>query len=145
MIHVRQTIRHAAVKALCDANTAAHRRVFAGRSKALQTKDLPAICVYAWRESSEIASSDLAMSRSLFLMVDAYAEEKDGMLDDALDSLSAQIETAMLASSIAPARYVELIETVIELSGDGEKKVGIARHKYKINYGTAPGTAETSN
>lgn len=151
MIHPRQTIRNAVVERLraplpdqsCGSAgpTAAGCRVFSGRVRPLFPKDLPAILVYARQEradpDSRAADGQRPLRRRLDLAVEIVAMARED-LDDALDSLAAQVEARLDGFEIPTHRTARLglTDTEIDLVGEGEQMLGAARLTWTITYYT---------
>lgn len=97
-MHRRTRIRRRVVELLRGA-TVAGQRVWANRFLPLTNRELPAILVYALDESIDPDSRTTApreLTRRLSLAVDGIvAAGSEGEIDDALDALSLEIETAL--------------------------------------------------
>ncbi len=115
MVHQRTVIRHAVV-ALLLGQTAAATRVYAARQLPVRKGELPAVMVFTNRDPVDPDSADTApreLRRRLELVIDALVAGVDGAaLEDALDAIALQIETAMAADPyLSVADVVEAINT----------------------------------
>lgn len=144
-MHARKAIRDAVVTALTGlATTGAN--VFASRpeSRPLPQSSLPALRVFTVDEVAEPSgmSRPRTLARSLTLGVEASAIATSA-LDDALDGICDEVETALGNTKPAAAKDLRLLSTVIEFDGGAEQPVGRARMEFLIDYQTpenAPGT-----
>lgn len=144
--HERQLIREAAVAALLgtepDYNTAARDRVFETRVVPFNRKKLPAISVYSLSESVDPESAKSApreLKRSLTLAIEAAVIATESMnLDDALDEISLEIEIALHRDDSLGGKVSDLVlsGTELDVVGDGENPVGVARLSYSATYYT---------
>tara|TARA_Y100001937_G_scaffold100419_2_gene137461 strand:+ start:8573 stop:9013 length:441 start_codon:yes stop_codon:yes gene_type:complete len=135
MTHARQTIREKIVTNVTGLGLTGSN-VFDTKLYNLTQASLPALCVYAEAESSEMSNiTSNTLDRSLDVMVEAYCEQND-QIEDTLDTICEQIEEAIgadptLTSSCAS---IVLTNTEIDFTSLGEKPVGIARLSYTVNY-----------
>lgn len=143
MSHERQDIRNQAVTQLIAGNTGAAGRVFKTRMSPIKEgAELPAISVYTLDEDVDSSSADTAprrLIRNLDLVIDAWVQvPADGSIDDAVDDLALQIETAMDADIYLgkTARFSFLSRTEIAVSVDGDKISGCAHMTYSVEYRT---------
>jgi hypothetical protein len=138
MAHVRKTIRDAAKAALTGLTTTG-ARVFASRVYDLQESDLPGLRVYTNGESAAPSSAGVGHSveRVLELVIEACSKKASG-LDDELDAMLEEVEVA-LGAGLAPAKSVELRRVEIEMQGEADKPIGVARMTFEVSYFTALG------
>ena len=102
MSHVRQQIREAFGTA-CSGLSTTGTNVFQTRVYPLETGALPGLCIYTTSESisdvvGEIGGAARLVSRALSVRVEGYARAASN-LDDTLDTISAEVETAVANSS----------------------------------------------
>ncbi len=149
MAHQRQLIREAAKTALVGIspyNTAAQTRVYETRVVPWRRLELPAIAVYALDESISVnGSAPREFTRTLQLEV-VGAVEAVSNVDDSLDSLAAQIETAMQADETLAGTCGDCILTATEIAvdADAQKPIGFIRMVYEVTYYTyaTPGDSD---
>lgn len=144
MTHVRTQIRDAAVSALTGLATTG-TRVYPSRLTPLRDADLP--CLLVMTNDEDIAGADVhgvLQERTLRLAVRAVAKIS-GTLDDTLDTIVAEVETALDAQTFGGlAKSVNLAAISIEMDDALEKPAGFAELAYTVTYYTAagiPGTA----
>lgn len=138
-MHERQAIRDAAVTALAGA-TAAGARVYKTRLAPIRQAELPAISVYTEEESvtpESLKTSPRELTRSVTLAVEAWVRATDNV-DDALDDLALEIETAMDADQNLGATAFDsiLMRTEIGLKLDGDRPMGCVHLEYAVTYHT---------
>lgn len=141
MAHARQLIRDAAVTALTGLTTTTSS-VYSGRVHPYDT--LPCLSVYTTIESVEEGELGTKQMRIVMLRVEARARAASD-LDDTLDTVCAEVETALMADQTlgGTCKHLELQQTEIELSGDAEQPVGLAVLDFAVLYridGTDPTT-----
>jgi len=135
--HLRRQIRDAAVSALSGLTTSG-TRVFENRVYDLQDTDLPGLRIYTNNEDVEIASLGISrlLERSLELVVECCA--KSTTFDDTVDLMIQEVEVAIAANQgMGGAKYVQLKRIEIEMAGEGEKPIGVARMTFEVPYITA--------
>jgi hypothetical protein len=144
MIHHRTIVRNAVVARLVSAVTAAGSRVTSTRVEPHRAGQLPAISVYTLSESvrpESAMAAPLELTRDLKLEIAGWvAHTAEVPVDEAMDSLAAEIERAMDAN-----RYLggELAESVLEstemsVRDDADPIVGIVTLTYAVMYRTQP-------
>lgn len=142
MAHYRQTIRNAVVDIL-DGLETTEDRVFATRTAPLASDKLPALCIYTVSETSEPhrIGSSRAVLRKLSLVVEGVAEVNE-TLDDTLDDIAAEVETAIGADTtlgLSSGVYdCTLDSTQIAIRGGAEskKETGSVVMTFTVNYRT---------
>lgn len=141
--HVRRQIRDAAVTALTGLTTTGSR-VYDSRVYAMQDTNLPGLRIFTNNEAVKISSMGVTrlLERDLELVVEACVKQND-TFDDTLDLILKEVETA-LAAGLTGAKYVQLKNIEIEMDGDGEKPVGVARMTFEAPYITANGTPDVA-
>ena len=136
MPHARQQIREAVVQALTGLQTTGSN-VY--ESRVYPHDVLPSLAVYTVRdEPRQEQTLGQLVHRELTLVVEARAKPADGgpTVDDQLDTICAEVEAALMADQTLGGlvQGTELQETEIELSGELERPVGIARMRWRIVY-----------
>lgn len=147
MAHQRKLIRHAVVAVLANAATAAGARVQGTRIDSHKKTEIPAISVYTLSETVDDAGSGAApreITRNVKLEVAGWVAHSDVLpVDDAMDDLAEQIESAMDAN-----RYLggEAADTILESTemqvraedGRSDPLTGIVTLTYSVTYRTTP-------
>lgn len=139
--HPRAGIRAFVVERL--QGLAALATVTASRVHNFRPNELPGAAVYTRREASERDSLRGTLKRALDLVVEIYLEGGDS-LDDEADALCLAVEAALAADLRFGRQALDsfLLETMIGLSGEGERRLGLARLTYRVIYRTgADGSA----
>jgi len=145
MSHVRQQIREAAATVLTGLTTTS-TRVFQSRLRPLKDTDLPCLLVNTDDEDIETIGFTVGaqQERSLMLSIRAVAKVSS-TLDDTLDTILAEVETALAAQTLGNrAKGLVLEKISIEMNDELEKPVGIATAQYRVTYYTATGTPGTA-
>ena len=149
MSHVRQQIRDRAETVLTGLTTTGDN-VFASRIYPFQEDDtdLPGLCIYT--ESEEVRNDDEdtvsgVQVRSMLLVVEGYSILTTG-LDDKLDTIAAEVETAIFADQYfnSLAHGTDLVGIETDISADAEKPVGVVRLIFRVYYLTTEGAPETA-
>ncbi|MFV3077967.1 hypothetical protein [Niveispirillum fermenti] len=141
--HIRRRLRDHVVSLLAAGVSPAllpPGRVLKSRVRELGEDELPAILVYALRETAARQSYD-ALDRVLELAIDIRVAANDG-LDDMLDGLAAAVEVLMdMDPSLGGlAQDSMLAETEIGLAGgQGVVTNGAALLKYRVRTVTPTG------
>lgn len=143
--HVRQQIREAAA-ALLTGLASTGPRVFQSRVYPLHESDLPALRIYATEESAEAATihNPKLLSRALTLVVECCARAETD-LDDTLDTMAKEVETALgnAPTLSGTARDCTLTGTEIDMQGEGDAPLGVARLSFAVLYNTAANAPDT--
>ena len=143
--HLRKQIRDAAVAALTGLATSASR-VFENRVHELQDAHLPGLRIYTNDDSVVIASLGVGRltERRTELVVECCSKQSSGM-DDELDAMIKEVEVAIAANQgIGGAKWVQLRSVKIDMEGEAEKEVGVARMTFDVHYVTALGTPDVA-
>lgn len=143
--HIRKQIRDAAAAALGSATTGG-ANTFESRTHELQDANLPARRVYTNDEDARISSlgTGRLIERALELVVECCSKKASG-LDDELDLMIQETEVIIAANqSIGGAKYVQLARIDIDMEGEAEKEVGVARMTFNVLYITALATPDTA-
>lgn len=135
-MHKRTQIKNAVVSALTGLVTTG-TNVFPSRVHAIPAKHLPGLLVYPDEEDSEPGETgpNRSLDRELSLVIDGQA--KSGAdIDDVLDGIAEEIETAMNVDRHFSGLALEsfLSSTVFRLSGEGRQRAGKIKMTYKIFY-----------
>lgn len=143
--HVRKQIREAAVAALGGLPTS-EDRVFKSRTYDLQENDVPGLRVYTNDESIGTASMGVGRRREhrLTLLVEACSKQSAGM-DDELDAMVKQVTARLdVNQGIGGAKWVEPRGVDIDMDGEADKEIGVARMTFEVLYYTAQGAPDVA-
>jgi len=152
--HVRKQIRDQVVSVVTGLATTGSS-VFASRRYPFQKHELPAIAVYAVSEDSdaENISSARHLERTAEIIIEGVAQDNDA-LDDTLDAMAKEIETAIGAAVTNKAsslrglvRDMVLINSQMALQPDktAEIKTGSIVLTYRVPYRTRLADPTTIN
>ena len=137
--HLRKQIRDAVAAALTGLATSG-ARVYESRTHELQDANLPGLRIYTNSEDarvSEILSSNRVLERDLELVVEACSKKSSG-LDDELDLMVQEVEVAIAANQGAGgAKWIQLKSIEIDMEGEAEKEIGVARMTFEVRYNAA--------
>ncbi len=134
MPHARQQIREACA-ALVTGLTTTGSRVFQSRMRPQDT--LPCLLVTTADEDVRPGTISTIYERELLLVVRGFAKG-NSTVDDTLDQIALEVETAMAARKDATLDKIE-----VEFDDELEKPVGSIAITYRITYFTAAGTPGT--
>jgi hypothetical protein len=140
MAHERTEIREAVVAQLIAASTAAGSRVYETRLAPIRTAELPAISVYVDSETvrpDSMSSAPRELKRTAELAIEAWARA-DADVDDVLDALALEIETAMDSDvNLDETAFNSVLSsTEVKISMDGDRPMGVVRLVYAVVYHT---------
>lgn len=140
-VHERQAIRAAVVAQLVASSTSAGARVYPMRQPPVRKVELPAICVYTDSEETDEESANTAarwLKRKALVAIEIWAEATTAV-DDVLDALALEVETAMdQDDSLAGTAFWAWgpASTEIGITAIGDKPVGCCRMLYAVTYKT---------
>jgi len=147
MAHERKLLRDAIVTRLVAANTVAGARVTTNREPPLDSELLPAILVFTESEKVDEGSQQTApreLKRTAILIVEAWVAAASDALEDAMDAVALEIETAMdqdinLSNPdddepCALAFDSMLIGTEFGVNVTGETPFGCVHLEYAVTY-----------
>ena len=148
MSHVRQQIREAFGTACAGLSTTG-TNVFQTRVYPIESGSLPGLCIYTTSETVSDQVQDLGgaarlVTRSLSVRVEGYARATSN-LDDTLDTISAEVETA-----VADSTSIDALLTDLELSStdvsftEGDREIGVITLDFGVIYTTAFNDPETA-
>ena len=136
MSHARQQIREK-FGTLLTGLTTTTTHVTESRVYPVATASLPHLSIYSVQEE---LNEDLGVIgdlefRTLTVVVEARAKQNSD-LDDKLDTIAAEVETAIFANPTldALAKTTELISTSIEQDDESEKKTGLMIMNFEVTY-----------
>ena len=147
MAHLRQQIRERVATTVTGLTTTG-ARVYQSRVYPMADANLPGLLVYSTSESSEpdvMTSGNRTLFRELEIVIEGYAKATSN-LDDTLDLISDEIETAIAADRTVNslARDATLASTAITLIGEGEKPLGVVTLTYRVTYRNAMNAPDTA-
>ncbi len=136
MAHARTQIRQRIIQTLTGLPTT-KKRVFGSRVYPMDIDSLPGIAVYTLSEQSEPATMNSRLVRMLDVAVEIYAKLADD-IDGLIDKIAVEVESAIAADTdiLDMVKWINLTETKIEISGDGEKPVAVATLTFSVRYET---------
>ena len=143
--HLRRQIRERVATDLTGLSTTGSN-VFQTRIFNLEKSKLPCLLIFTEEEAAEISSmaSPRIVFRNLSLVVEGYAAAKANV-DDVLDAISKEVETAMAGdvgiNSLATDSF--LTDVQISYSGEGSKPIGVIRMTYSIQYRNPENTPDS--
>jgi hypothetical protein len=138
--HVRRQLRDAVVTRLTGlATTGAN--VYAHRAYPLERAKLPALRVYTVSETVEIVTihAPMVQDRNVEVRVEGVEAAAEADLDDTLDQIAKEVETALSAALTVGGKPVTLAYTgcEIELDDEAAKPHGIVTLSYTARLFTA--------
>ena len=141
MAHVRQQVRERAGTILTGLSLTGSN-VFESRLYPLIDADLP--CILITTDGEEIIESTISgvVQRSILLNI-AIKDKLTTDLDDRIDAISIEVETAIANDTSAILRNSALVDVEIELDPDGDQPIGTAKLLYRVQAFTAPNDPET--
>ena len=146
MSHVRQQIRERVATDLTGLSTTGSN-VFQSRVYPMEGAGLPGLIVYTNSESVDLdeTSSGRHLVRILDVVVEGYVKATSNS-DDTVDTIAAEVETAIANDSDlnSLAKDSILATTEVELSGDAEKPIAVVRMTFTVVYVTADNAPETA-
>lgn len=144
MSHVRQQIREAAATAL-SGNTQAGTRVYSSLVYPTSSSDLPLVHVRVDSEESDLAGVGGLLQRIANVVVTAVDDAEESALDNALDTLAAEIEAQLGGNTFSGiSKQTVLTSTEVNRSGDGATPVASIALTFQVTYHTDDGDAETA-
>jgi len=102
----------------------------------LQDVNLPGLRIYTNNEDVRVDSIgvDRQVERGLDLVVEACSKKTTG-LDDELDLMIQEVEVVIAANqNLGGAKRIQLTGIEIDMEGEAEKEVGIARMTFQVRY-----------
>ena len=135
MAHARQTIREAAATKVTGLTTTGSR-VF--QSRAVPQESLPFLLITTNDEEIVPGTIGNLIERQMELVVTGYAKQTS-TVDDVLDTIAAEVETAMAGFTYRNA----LKSLAVDFEETLEKPVGLIRLAFVCTYLTATGTPGT--
>lgn len=146
MSHVRKQIREAVVSAVTGLTTTGSN-VFEARIFNFNPSNLPALIVSTPSETSFPNSfpTPRPIERDLEVLIVGYARENSN-LEDKLDLIAKEVETA-LASDLTLGglcKDLSLSSTKSELTGEGQKPLGIIQLVFNCRYMTKENAPQTA-
>lgn len=147
-MHQRKLIRDAVTSILIAAATAAGSKVYPTRVLPFVLPELPVISVYTLDESVDPDSANTApreLTRTLSVVIEAMSAPGPD-IDDTMDALALEIETAMHADPYLGDVCVDslLASTEIESIEEGDREVGWMALTYSVTYRTEAPDAPTN-
>jgi len=144
MSHTHTLIRTALATALTGLTTTG-ARVYANRLYPLDTAELPGLRIYLDADSltPETIHAPITYGHELTLSVEACARAGSG-LDDTLDQIALEVETALAAGLTVSGKTLEPVLTASQYDDEpGSPPVGVKRLTFSIAYFTAGNAPQT--
>ena len=137
MSHARQQIRQSAATAVTGLTTTG-ARVYQSRLHTLRDSNLP--CLLVNSDDEEIETDLNLLTRRLELKIRAVAKATAD-LDDALDTMAAEVEAALAPGITAGGKklFPMLTGIQVDMVDEIEKPAGVITLSYSVPYFTAPG------
>ena len=136
MSHARQQVRDAVVTAVTGLTTTG-TRVHGGRIFPLHRARLPALFVYSIEEAVDDGAEVMGLDqvRVLQVAVEVLAEA-NADLDDSIDTICAEVETAIHADTTlgGVVMWIEYASVEITLDEGTQKPVGAAQMTFVAQY-----------
>lgn len=137
MTHYRKQIREKVKDILVAATTSAGDRIFSNLPLHSFAETYPLIRVWILEESSdELDMSGGKYRRSLQLIIEGRVRSTSDQLDDELDQLAIEIETAMKADHTLGGLVAKssLVRTEVALSAEGSPPPALIGLQYEVIY-----------
>lgn len=139
MAHIREQIRERVVSLLSTSATLVSGRVYNTRLYPFTKGNLPAINVTTLSEQMPLMTMGRDVEKrtetTISLLIDCHVAVTD-TFDDDLDAICTQVEEAIggdfTINDLAKQALLDVIE--IEIVGEGEKPVGVARMSYNVRH-----------
>lgn len=143
--HVRKQLRDAVVARVTGLTTTGSR-VHGYRVHPLQSSSkLPALSVYATSEAAEADTihAPTLVDRFVDLHVEGIANASDATLEDTLDQISKEVETALASALTIGSKEVLLVYQGCEIRmEDGEKRAGVVDMAFRARIFNAANTPD---
>ena len=141
--HIRRQLREAVATAVTGLTTTG-ARVFQSRVYALQDAELPGLRVFTKSEEATLESihTPVLVGRTVEIAIEGVAKANTD-LDDTLDLISKEVETALSLGVTVSGRTVQVayLGCEQELSGEGERPTGTIAMRFEallFNTANAP-------
>lgn len=141
MAHPRKLIRQTVVALLAGANTAAGTRVLGTRIVPHRKSGLPALSVYTLSDPvDQEVSTDIEETHELELEIAGWVAHTEALpVDDAMDDLAEQVQTAMrgdpfLSGKASEVRFKGTVMEVVEDDGRSDPTIGVVVLTYLVTY-----------
>lgn len=131
----RKQIREA-IKGILLGNTDAAQNVYSNRMSAFWREELPSISVYFTDEDKTPRDvQNKKYSRSCLIQIETHVEGNE-QIDDSLDRISEQVESALLANQSLNGLVQGLVlqSESFQISEEGTKPTGLAVLTIQVTY-----------
>ena len=102
----------------------------------MESAGLPGLCIYTQNEdvSIDAMGATRTVGRDLELIVEGYATGSN--LDDTLDQIGKEVETALAGDIGFNSLAVESSQTGVKINyfGEGDNQTGVIKHTYSVYY-----------
>ena len=133
MSHIRTELRNAVASTITGLDLTGSR-VYKSRIYPIESNKLPCLAVYVQSETIEQATIGAQnKQRNIELIIECAASATSN-LDSTLDDICDDVEIAMANNRNLNGLALEVLleSTQMDLNGDGEKPVGIAKMTYRV-------------
>lgn len=140
MAHQRKVIRDKVV-ALLSGETEAEARIYASRIRSIRNSEFPLILVYTRGEQvdGDPSTAPRELTRRLDVEIaGAVVGLDEAAVEDALDALALEIETAMHADPYLAGEAGDsiLVGTESDIDQEGDRLIGMVQLTYSVTYRT---------
>ena len=144
MSHARTSIRDAFVSALTGLTTT-KSRVYKSRVYPLDNDNLPGLTVFVSTEEIDEEEGKIARIQHRYceIVVKGYDKLTAG-LDDQLDTIAEEVETAIFNTTIPGSYGLDLINSESDIKTGAEKPVGEITLTFRVQYLTEEGAPNTA-
>lgn len=142
--HVRKQIRAAATTKVTSLTTTGARVHGYRVGRPFKESELPALCVYTPADTADYSTvhAPALVDRDIELRVAGYAVGADGTVDDTLDTIAKEVETALAAGLVIGSKTFQVVYQGCDINFElGEKKTGEIELKFAVrtfNQATTP-------
>jgi hypothetical protein len=107
--------------------------------------NLPGLIVYNSTEEIDEEDGKIArlQHRGAYIVVEGFAKLSAG-LDDKLDTIAAEVETAVFGTEIAHVFALDLVSTELDMTDGLETEVGKVTLTFRVKYLTSEGSPNTA-
>lgn len=144
MSHIRQQVRDQVASAISGLGLTG-ARVYKNRLYPLERTELPCLLVMTDAEEIEklTANRPAVLQRMIAVRIQGVAKANTD-LDNTLDTISQQVETAIYGATMSSVKSIELTGASINIDAIGEQPVGMVTMDYKVIAMTKDGSPQAA-
>lgn len=144
MSHIRQQVRDQVASTISGLGLTG-TRVYKNRLYPLERTELPCLLVMTDAEEIEqlTANRPAVLQRMITVRIQGVAKANTD-LDNTLDTISQQVETAIYGATMSAVKSIELTGASINIDSIGEQPVGMVTMDYKVIAMTKDGSPQTA-